>query len=273
MIQSIRDAIVNRVDITGGGGVTSVNGQTGVVVLTASDVGAPSGSGTSTGTNTGDQTTSGTSNRITVTNGTTNPNIDIAATYVGQTSITTLGTVGTGTWQGGVVAGQYGGTGVANTGKTITLGGDFATSGAFASTFTLTNTTNVTLPTTGTLSTIAGTETFTNKRITKREVSVSDATSITPNADTSDTVTQANTQALGTLTMNAPTGTPTASQPLLIRIKSTNVQTFSWNAIYRGGTTALPTATSGSSKTDYYAFIYNSTDSKWDYTGGAVGFA
>jgi hypothetical protein len=41
----------------GGGGVTSVNGQTGVVVLTASDVGAPSGSGTSTGTNTGDETT------------------------------------------------------------------------------------------------------------------------------------------------------------------------------------------------------------------------
>lgn len=36
--------------------VTSVNGQTGVVVLTAADVGAPSGSGTSSGTNTGDQT-------------------------------------------------------------------------------------------------------------------------------------------------------------------------------------------------------------------------
>ena len=36
--------------------VTSVNGQVGTVVLGASDVGAPSGSGTSTGTNTGDET-------------------------------------------------------------------------------------------------------------------------------------------------------------------------------------------------------------------------
>ena len=43
----------------GGGAVDSVNGQTGVVVLTASDVGAPSGSGSSTGTNTGDQDLSG----------------------------------------------------------------------------------------------------------------------------------------------------------------------------------------------------------------------
>jgi len=43
----------------GGGAVDSVNSQTGVVVLNASDVGAPSGSGTSSGTNTGDQNLSG----------------------------------------------------------------------------------------------------------------------------------------------------------------------------------------------------------------------
>lgn len=44
---------------SGGGAVDSVNGQTGVIVLNASDVGAPSGSGSSTGTNTGDQDLSG----------------------------------------------------------------------------------------------------------------------------------------------------------------------------------------------------------------------
>lgn len=38
--------------------VTSVNSQVGTVVLSASDVGAPSGSGSSIGTNTGDETTS-----------------------------------------------------------------------------------------------------------------------------------------------------------------------------------------------------------------------
>lgn len=52
----------------------------------------------------------GTANRITCTAG---PNVvvDIAATYVGQTSITTLGTIGTGTWQGTVVGMTYGGSG------------------------------------------------------------------------------------------------------------------------------------------------------------------
>jgi hypothetical protein len=92
--------------------------------------------------------------------------IDIASTYVGQSSITTLGTIGTGVWNGSVVAGQYGGTGVANTGKTITLGGNLTTSGAHATTLTTTGTTGVTLPTTGTLSTLAGTETLTNKTLT-----------------------------------------------------------------------------------------------------------
>lgn len=49
---------------------------------------------------------SGTANRITSSGGTT-PAIDISASYVGQTSITTLGTIGTGTWQGTAVADAY----------------------------------------------------------------------------------------------------------------------------------------------------------------------
>jgi hypothetical protein len=92
--------------------------------------------------------------------------IDISTSYVGQTSITTLGTIGTGTWQGGVVAGQYGGTGVANTGKTLTLGGSFTHTGAHTLGLTTTANTSVTLPTTGTLATLDGTETFTNKTLT-----------------------------------------------------------------------------------------------------------
>ncbi len=66
----------------------------------------------------------------------------------------------------GVWSGAQGGTGVANTGKTITVGGNFTTSGAFGLTLTLTGTTNVTVPTTGTLATLAGAETLSNKTLT-----------------------------------------------------------------------------------------------------------
>ena len=104
----------------------------------------------------------GTTNRITVNAN----NIDIASTYVGQTSITTLGSIGTGTWQATIINPTYGGTGVNNGTKTITLGGNLTTSGAFNTTLTVTGATSVTLPTTGTLATLAGTEALSNKTIT-----------------------------------------------------------------------------------------------------------
>lgn len=56
---------------------------------------------------------SGTANRITSTGGTT-PIIDISASYVGQSSITTLGTIATGVWQGTLISATYGGTGLSN---------------------------------------------------------------------------------------------------------------------------------------------------------------
>jgi hypothetical protein len=104
----------------------------------------------------------GTASRITV----NSDSVDIAATYVGQTSITTLGTIATGTWQGTLIGATYGGTGVNNGASTITLGGSLSTIGAFTTALTATGNTSVTLPTTGTLATLAGTETFTNKTLT-----------------------------------------------------------------------------------------------------------
>ena len=52
-------------------------------------------------------TVGGTTNRIS----TTTTTVDIASTYVGQTSITTLGTVATGTWSATTIAVNKGGTG------------------------------------------------------------------------------------------------------------------------------------------------------------------
>lgn len=49
----------------------------------------------------------GTADRITV----NSDSVDIASTYAGQATITTLGTIGTGTWNGSTIGVAYGGTG------------------------------------------------------------------------------------------------------------------------------------------------------------------
>ena len=60
------------------------------------------------------RTITGTTNRTTITNGNGvagNPTIDIASTYVGQATITTLGTIATGTWNATAISAARGGTG------------------------------------------------------------------------------------------------------------------------------------------------------------------
>ncbi len=110
-------------------------------------------------------------------------------------------------------------------------------------------------------------------KITPRVVSMTDATSFTPTGDTADINTQANTQATGTLTANVPSGTPLNGQVLLIQIKSTNVQTFSWDGIYVGSTTtALPVTTTGGTKTDKFFFQYNTDVSKWQIINAQYGY-
>jgi hypothetical protein len=70
------------------------------------------------------RTITGTTNRIDVTNGSGvsgNPTVDIAATYAGQASITTLGTITTGTWNATPIQPAYGGTGLTSLGGANTV--------------------------------------------------------------------------------------------------------------------------------------------------------
>ena len=72
------------------------------------------------------------------------------ASGVTGSSLTSLGTIGTGVWQGTAVGPAYGGTGHANNAaNTITFSGNYGL------TLTLSNTTSLTLPTSGTLATTA----------------------------------------------------------------------------------------------------------------------
>ena len=85
--------------------------------------------------------------------------------------------------------------------------------------------------------------------------------------------TNINTQAVGTFTINAPTGTLSDGQKLMFRLQSTNIQTFSWDAVFDGSTDLnLPSTSSGSSKYDYMGFIYNTTATKWQILAKNFGF-
>jgi hypothetical protein len=169
--------------ILGVAGATSVN----KVVITAPANSATltiadgktlsvSNDATVSGTNTGDQTTI-TGNAATATTLITARTIG-GVSFNGSANIDLPGvntagnqnTTGNAANVTGVVLGVNGGTGVANAGKTITLGGNLATAGAFATTLTSIAPTNVTLPTSGTLATLDGTETFTNKTLTSPNV-------------------------------------------------------------------------------------------------------
>ena len=124
----------------------------------------------------------------------------ITATLAGNASTTTqlqiARSIYGNTFNGGAdltqaIAGQFGGTGVNNSGKTITLGGnittasDFITAGNYTTTLTSTGATNITLPTTGTIATLAGTESLTNKTIVTPTITSPSLTG-TPTSTTAD---------------------------------------------------------------------------------------
>lgn len=99
--------------------------------------------------------------------------------------------------------------------------------------------------------------------IEPRTVTITSSATPTPNADITDIYTI--TALAEDATFGAPTGSPVNGQKLTIRIKDDGTaRGLNWDTIYRVvSDIALPSATI-TSKTLYYVFIYNSTDSKWD---------
>lgn len=143
-------------DVTGSiklSGTLTIDGLSGILKTTAGAVtGSASTSDLPEGTNLYYNDTrvhnaiTGTLNRITSLLGV----IDIASTYVGQTSITTLGTIGTGTWNGSIISPTYGGTGINNASRTLTINTNSGTLDFTSSSTTLTVANNATVSGTNT---------------------------------------------------------------------------------------------------------------------------
>lgn len=101
---------------------------------------------------------------------------------------TSSGLVTTGIWNATVIAGLYGGTGVANSGKTITLGGNLTTSGAFNTIFTVTGSNTITFPNAAiTVARIDAGQTFTGTQTMTAALSAT-STAVTAATGTNTTV-------------------------------------------------------------------------------------
>ena len=76
----------------------------------------------------------------------------------------------------------------------------------------------------------------------------------------------------GNRTIANPTN-PSDGKKIVFRIRNDGTRTVAWDSKYRGSADApLPSLTSGSSKLDYFAFMYNLADDKWDHLAPNKGF-
>jgi hypothetical protein len=99
--------------------------------------------------------------------------------------------------------------------------------------------------------------------LVRRVTSVASNTAPNPNIATTDLYVI--TALAGSLTIGAPTGTPSDGQGLMYRIKDNGVaRTIAYNAIYRASVELPFPSTTVVGKTLYLGFIYNAADTKWD---------
>lgn len=187
----------------------------------------------------------------------------LSATTLGSSvvtsSLTSVGTIGTGVWQGTLIGATYGGTGVNNGVKTITLGGNLVTSGAFNTTLTATANTTVTLPTSGTLVGSGDTGTVTSTMIldgtiVNADINASAAIAVSKLASSAVTVgttaitlgaSSTTLAGLTSVTSTAFVGTlSTASQPNITSLGTLTGLTVSGNTVHTStGAMKIPSGT------------------------------
>lgn len=117
--------------------------------------------------------------------------------------------------------------------------------------------------------TLAGSETLTNKRHTRRVTSITSSATPTINTDNCDAVTITALATNITSMTSGLSGAPTNFDTLMIRIKDDGTaRTISWGSSFEAKGTSLPTTTV-LSKVLTLAFIYDTVTSKWGCVASA----
>jgi hypothetical protein len=139
------------------------------------------------------------------------------------------------------------------------------TAPATSATLTIPNGVTLTGPaSSGTTATLANAETLTNKRITRRVVTVTQSATPTINTDNTDVASITGlAQAITSMTTNL-SGTPAAGEALVVEITDNGTaRAITWGASFEAsGNVALPTTTVISTKLSV-GFFWNSATSKW----------
>ena len=149
------------------------------------------------------------------------------------------------------LGGAYGGTGINNGSKTITLGGSLATSGANPLTFTTTGTTSVTLPTSGTLFSSASSIPYTNLPALSANQVLGSLTATTPSGLSVPACTGANAAlqwgagaGFGCVTISSGTNAPGGANT---NVQYNNSTAFGGNSSFTyNGSGSIGLGTSGS---------------------------
>lgn len=100
-----------------------------------------------------------------------------------------------------------------------------------------------------------------NNKLVKRVVTTADDATAVINVDVTD---QYQLTAMANATTISTSGTPTAGQKLIIRLKDNGTaRALTWDGVFRAIGVTAPTTTT-ISKTLYIGCVYNATDSKFD---------
>jgi hypothetical protein len=218
------------------------------------------------------RTLTGTASRISVTNGTgvaADPVVDIASSYVGQTTLTTLGTISTGTWQATAVAPTYGGTGTtalgaANTVLGVNAGG---TAGEYK---TLTGTANqvIITPTTGVLTFTLPQSINTGATVTFGSVTAfSHRTTITVLTSAASITWDMSLGSNATVvlatnaTLANPTNLPTSGTIVVLKVQqdATGARTLAYGTSYKFTGAAAPVVAAGANQVSMLQFWCDGT--------------
>ncbi len=265
--------------ITSSGGATpSIDiaatyvGQTSLTTLGTIGTGVWNGSSISTTyTDAKVKTVTGTANRLTVGGTSTDPTFDISTSYVGQNTITTLGTIGTGTWQGTAIGNTYGGTGI-NT--SASSGVAQVSSGTWSVSTALPSTTTATTQTIGDNSTKVATTAYSDANaalkwgVTGNAITAGQFFGTTNNTSTRIRANNTQILVLDSTTLSTFTSTSTAARGLTITqnvagnggllINNTNgTGSAASNVAFSNGTASAELGLGGASYSTSGAFVQN----------------